>query len=324
MATKTKRSRKSKQTMKDKTNAALAELTEKVVEAIEADPGNWTKPWRETLAGGLPVNALTKRRYSGGNLFWLTLIAQSQGYSTNAWGTYKQWKQLGCQVRKGEKSTLGMFYKRLTITETQEDGEDRTKTIPMLRGFYLFNAEQVEGGLEKVAERFGSEDPSTVDPIEHAEEFFTSISADLRFGGDRAFYRHDAPNDFIQVPERDAFVSSEAFYATLAHEHVHWSGHPSRLDRTKGKHFGDETYAREELVAELGSAFVLGHLGIDTDAEGCGNASYLASWLKVLKSEPRALWSVMGDAARALDHLVEQAGESAELADDIETLEVAA
>lgn len=316
--------RKPKQTMKDKTNAALTELTEKVIAAIEADPGNWTKPWRETLAGGLPVNALTKRRYSGGNLFWLTLAAQGRGYSTNVWATYKQWKQLGCQVRRGETSTLGMFYKRLTITEKQDNGDEREKTIPLLRGFYLFNAEQVEGGLEKVAERFGSDDETTIDIIDHAEEFFDTIGADLRFGGDRAFYRHDAPNDYIQVPERDAFVTSEAFYATLAHEHVHWTGHPSRLDRTKGKHFGDETYAREELVAELGSAFVLGYLGIDTDAEGCGNAAYLASWLKTLKSEPRALWSVMSDAARALDFLVHEAGENGATLETEEAMEVAA
>lgn len=322
MATKKNRSRKPKTTMKDKTDAALRELTEKVIEAIEANPGNWTKPWRETLASGLPTNALTKRRYSGGNLFWLTLTTQGRGYSTNFWATYKQWSELGCQVRKGETSTLGMFYKRLTITE-EVDGQDKTKTIPLLRGFYLFNADQVEGGVEKVAERFGAdEDPSEVDIIDHAEEFFTAIGAELRHGGDRAFFVPAL--DYIQVPVRDSFVTSEAYYATLAHEHVHWSGHPSRLDRTKGKHFGDETYAREELVAELGSAFVLGYLGIDTDAEGCGNAAYLASWLKVLKEEPRALWSVMGDAARALDLLVHEAGENGATLEDEDKMEVAA
>lgn len=306
----------------EKIDAALAELTQTVIDAIEQNPGDWTKPWRETLAAGLPVNALTKRRYSGGNLFWLSLVAHGRGYSTNVWATYKQWQQLGCQVSKGEVSTLGMFYKRITVTD--RDNDDLRKTIPMLRSFYLFNADQVEGGTALVADRFGDGDRDHVEVIEHAEEFFTAIGADLRFGGDRAFYRHDAPNDYIRVPDRDSFVSPEAFYATLAHEHVHWTGHPDRLARTKGKHFGDETYAREELVAELGATFVLSYLGINTAAEGCGNAAYLASWLKVLKAEPKALWSVIGDASRALDLLVHEAGENGETLEDEARTEVAA
>jgi antirestriction protein ArdC len=294
--------------MKDKIDAALAELTERVITAIEEDPGNWTKPWRDMMASGLPTNVLTRKRYSGGNLFWLSVVSDQNGW-TNYWGTYKQWKQLGGQVRKGESGTLAMFYKPVTITK-DEDGETVEKTVPFLRGFYLFNATQVEGGMDIVAERMRIDgwDRDTVDPIDHAEKFFAVIGADVRFGGNRAFYNHD--RDFIQLPERDQFVSSEAFYAATAHEHTHWTGSPDRLNRTKGKHFGDELYAREELVAQLGAAFVLAYLDIDTDAEGCQVESYLASWLKTLKEQPRALWSVLGDASKALNLLTELAGEN--------------
>lgn len=313
--------KKSREAAQAKIDSALADMTQQVIDSIESDPGNWTKPWVSSLSNGLPINVATKNRYSGGNVFWLTIVSVSRGYSTNVWGTYKQWASVGGQVRKGSVSTLGMFYKPIRITE-KKNGEEVEKTIPLLKSFPLFNADQVEGGVEIARERFNVEDREGVDPIEHAEEFFTNVGADLRFGGDQAFYAHGAGADYIQVPVRDDFLSSEAFYATLAHEHTHWTGGPARLNRTKGKHFGDEVYAREELVAELGSAFLLGYLGIDTEAKGCGNAAYLASWLKVLKSEPKALWSVAGDAAKALDFLVHEAGENG--VEDDEDEEVAA
>ena len=313
-------SKKSREATQAKMDAALAAMTAQVIEAIENDPGNWTKPWADTLAGGLPVNVATKKRYNGGNIFWLTIVAQGQNFPTNVWGTYKQWASVGGQVRKGEVSTLGMFYKQIFITE-EVDGEEKRKRIPVLKSFPLFNAAQVEGADEIVAERFPQPDVGEVSPIDHAEKFFAEVGADVRFGGDRAFYRHtagfDGDVDFIQLPERDTFRSAEDFYGTMGHEHVHWTGYKDRLDRTKGKHFGDEVYAREELVAELGSAFLNGYLGI-SGPTGCGHAAYLASWLKVLKEEPRALWSAVGDAAKALDFLVHEAGENGDAFDDEE------
>ncbi|MCA1781850.1 MAG: ssDNA-binding domain-containing protein [Intrasporangiaceae bacterium] len=305
MAAKTKQ-QKNREKQTAKMDSALHDMTEQVIEAIESDPGNWTKPWTATLANGLPINVATKKRYSGGNIFWLAVVGQSRGYSTNVWGTYKQWASVGGQVRKGEGSTLGMFYKMIHITE-EEDGEKKTKRVPILKSFPLFNADQVEGGTDIVATRFPQPKQGTVDVIEHAEEFFASIGSDVRFGGDRAFFSPSL--DFIQVPERDTFRSSEDFYATLGHEHIHWTGGPDRLDRTKGKHFGDDLYAREELVAELGSAFLNSYLGL-SGPTGCGHVAYLASWLRVLKAEPRALWSAVGDAAKALDFLTEAAGEN--------------
>lgn len=307
-------SKKSREETQAKMDAALADMTAQVIEAIENDPGNWTKPWADTLAGGLPINVATKKRYNGGNIFWLTIVAQSQNFPRNVWGTYKQWKSVGGQVRRGEASTLGMFYKQISITE-EVDGVEKHKRIPILRSFPLFNAAQVEGAEDIIAERFPQPEVGEVSPIEHAEKFFAEVGADVRFGGDSAFYTRDL--DFIQLPERDSFRSAEDFYATMGHEHTHWTGAPDRLDRTKGKHFGDEVYAREELVAELGSAFLNGYLGI-SGPTGCSHVSYLASWLKVLKEEPRALWSAVGDAAKALDFLVHEAGENGEAFDDEE------
>ena len=296
-----------------KVDNTLEQITQQVIEAIENDPGNWTKPWADSNIG-LPVNASTKKRYSGGNMFWLTLVGQARGYSTNVWATYKQWASVGGQVRRGESSTVGLFYKQIVITEEDDSGEKKTKRIPILRSFLLFNADQVEGGADIVRKRFEVEDPEEVEPIDAAEEFFSTVGADLRFGGDRAFYRHAnefGDGDFIQLPERDYFRSAEDFYATMGHEHVHWTGAEHRLSRTKGKHFGDEVYAREELVAELGSAILNAYLGISGPTT-CGHAPYIASWLKVLKEQPKALWSVLGDASKAVDFLIHEAGQNGE------------
>lgn len=275
---------------------ALNALTAKMIDAMESEPGEWTQPWR----GALPANGVTGRRYSGTNILLLGLTAGERGYESNRWATFKQWRDAGCSVRKGERSSVVVFYKSLTVPDDDSDDPTATKRVPLLRYNSVFAAEQVDGEhaarLRAPGEAF--------DADESAETFFANVGAIVRHGGDAAHYSKQ--NDAITLPPRATFESSAAYYSTAAHEHVHWTGGPTRLDRISHKRFGDDEYAREELVAELGSVFVMAHLGLRHEPDERQTA-YLAHWSAHLRRKPRDLWSVVGDASAALDWLIERA-----------------
>ena len=285
----------------DRAQQALDALTAKLIDAMESDPGSWTQPWRGTL----PANGVTGRRYSGSNILLLGLTAGERGYESNRWATFKQWKDAGCSVRKGERSSVVVLYKTLRVPDETSDDPDATRRIPLLRYSSVFAAEQVEGEhaarLCAPAEAF--------DADERAERFFAEVGAVVRHGGDSAHYSKQT--DAITLPPRSAFESSDAYYSVVGHEFAHWTGGPNRLDRISHKRFGDDEYAREELVAELGSVFVMAHLGLAHEPDR-RQAAYLAHWSTHLRNKPRDLWSVVGDASSALELLVERAEGAAE------------
>jgi antirestriction protein ArdC len=283
-------------TRNDRAQIALDFLVTKLIDAMESDPGSWTQPWRRAL----PANAVTGRRYSGSNILLLGWTAGEHGYASSRWATYKQWAEAGCHVRKGEKSSVVVFYKSLEIPDPSAQDPEATKRIPLLRYSSVFAAEQVEG---EHAAKLCAPAPA-FDADEQAERFFADVGAVVRHGGDSAYYSKQT--DAITLPPRAAFDSSGAYYSVVAHEHTHWTGGPARLNRIAHKRFGDDEYAREELVAELGAVFIMSHLGLAHEPDR-RQAAYLAHWSAHLRSKPRDLWSVVADASAALDHLVQRA-----------------
>jgi antirestriction protein ArdC len=287
-------------------------VTAQIINSIEQGVGNWRMPWNTSGRYAFsPVNITSKKPYRGINTLCLWASAQFKGYESGEWGTYKQWEERGAQVRKGEKATTVVFWKFANSAETQEGSDDITppsgSRLLFTRGYSVFNAAQVDGYAPM------AETESTVNErIEHAEAFFRQIGADVRHGGNRAYY---APfTDHIQMPPFQAFVENVSYYSTLAHEHAHWTAKASRCDRQLGKRFGDNAYAAEELIAELGSAFTCAHLGLSTEPRA-DHAAYIKSWLKVLKADKRAIFTAASKAQQATDWMIQQARQTIPVAE---------
>lgn len=270
-------------------------VTDKIVAAIEAGAGAFVMPWHVSAATGRPTNALTGHGYRGVNVVALWAEAVMSGYGTGWWASYRQWERLGAQVRRGEHGTVIVFYNRLNTAPTDElDESDRFRLVA--RASRVFNLDQVEGWKPS-----GPAEVSMVEALAEVENFVAATKAVVVHVGSRACYRRDY--DRIELPARDRFrgsptsSASEAYYGTLLHELTHWSGAPHRLNRTFGTRFGDNDYAVEELVAELGAAFLCADLGI-TNEPRPDHAAYVASWLEVLNHDRRAIFTA---AARAND-----------------------
>jgi HK97 family phage prohead protease len=258
-----------------------------LIEKSQKEGGKWEAPWHK--AGNLPKNASTKNMYSGGNLFALMLAAQEKGYTTPNWAGFQQWKSLGGTVRKGEKATVILMPKPLFGEEIDPNTGQKRRVS---RGVYfvtgnVFNLDQIEG-IDK--EKFLQSPVDTMTPEQRVgklEQAIAEVGADIRTGdGSRAYY--SPREDHVVMPPFELFKSPEGYYGTLAHELVHWTGHTSRLDRKNMNQFGSPDYAREELVAEFGSAFLLAMFGLSAEPRE-DHAHYLANWLKVLRDEPNAL-----------------------------------
>jgi antirestriction protein ArdC len=277
---------------------AFTEL--QIVNAIERGAGDFRLPWHRS-AGNImrPVNIASKKAYRGVNVVALWAYAEEFGYSSGTWGTYKQWSEAGAQVRKGEKAAFVVFYKELEFAADPEAGDAETATRLFARATPVFAAEQVDGYQVPVVDPL----PVTViTPIEQAEAFVAATGASITHGGSRAFYRPST--DSIQLPPREAFIGSptstpaESFYSTICHELTHWTSAESRCNRQLGKRFGDHAYAIEELVGELGAAFLCADLRI-TDEPRADHAQYLASWLSVLKANKKAIFTAASKASEA-------------------------
>ena len=249
-----------------------------------------------------PVNVVSKKPYRGINTVCLWAAAQAKGYCSGEWGTYQQWQDRGAQVRKGEKSTLVVFWKFANSTaDSQSDGDTPAGGSQLLftKGYSVFNAAQVDGYTPKVdAER------PMLERIEQADAFFKAIGSDVRHGGNQAFY--SPAGDYVQMPPFHAFRDGLSYYSTLAHEHTHWTANAARCNRELGKRFGDHAYAAEELIAELGAAFTCAHLGLSTEPRE-DHAQYLQSWLRVLKADKRAIFTAASKAQQAADWLTQRA-----------------
>lgn len=278
-------------------------VTSNIISAIEQGAGDFRMPWhRATTADGMPCNAATGAEYRGSNVLTLWATAMGKGYGSNQWATYKQWAAIGAQVRKGEKAAVGIYYNVLERDNADTGDVDK---IPFARPFFVFNAEQVDGyALPDATPRV---DQTTINAA--ADAAVAATGAKITHGGTRAFYRPST--DEVYIPPRDAFIGTEtsnpteAYYSTLMHELAHWTGHDSRLARdfSRSKRFGDEGYAGEELIAELGAAFLCARLGI-TNAPRVDHAQYIAAWLKVLKADSRAVIRAASDAQKAADYIL--------------------
>ena len=277
------------------------EITDKIIELMQAGPDEWKKTWSVAAASGMPVNATTGIGYRGVNILLLWMAAAETGYTTNRWMTYKQAQAIGANVRKGEKSVPCVFFDMIQKKDTQGD---EAEFFPMAKAFHLFNLDQIENLPASLQAVEPMTPGKTFTPCEDADKFLAATGAIIVHQGGKAFYRPSA--DEIRMPHPEAFTTPENYYATVLHELTHWTGHANRLDRnfSKTTRFGDESYAVEELVAELGAAFLAGHFGF-VEATVEDHASYMASWIKVLKDDKSAIFTAARHASAAMDYLLQ-------------------
>lgn len=277
------------------------EITDRIIAELEQGRVPWVQPWGKAKAGiGLPRNAATDRTYSGINILILWGAVIETGYAAQNWLTFRQALSLGGHVRKGERGTTVVYADRFIPKDEQkraaEEG-DEPQAVPFLKRFTVFNVaqcddlpERVHGGAEPLPER---------ETVPHAEALIAATGADFRIGGERAFYVPSA--DYIQVPPQPAFFEQINYYRTCFHELGHWTGHASRLARDLSGSFGCKSYAREELVAEMASAFVCASLSITPTVR---HADYIGSWLEVLREDNRAIFRAASLASKAADYLL--------------------
>jgi antirestriction protein ArdC len=275
------------------------QITNAIVSAIEEGTGKYEAPWH---AMSMPLNAVNRKPYRGVNVLMLWAAAQRHSYTCTEWATYRQWQEAGAQVRKDERSTTVVFWKFYDRSEEQQDDSDVQEDRPRCfsRCYHVFNAGQVDGYVPKLPEQL-----SESMRLKHADRFFERIPAMVKHGGDRAFYSPEG--DFIQMPPFARFKSPEGYVSTKAHEFGHWSGAPSRLNRDLSGRFGDERYSMEELIAELTSSFLCADLQIQSEPR-VDHAPYVSSWLKVLKSDKRAIFTAASKAQEAATYLESLAG----------------
>jgi len=268
-------------------------VTDSIINLLEQDLAPWHKPWSDSdsIDCALPFNAATGRHYSGINVALLWAKGYETGYLMNGWLTYKQALDLGGHVMKGEKSQRIVFWK---FRDVEKNG--KIETIPFARAYSVFNVEQCNG-LEnsKVGELISPVEP---DDVIH---WCQTVGADIRHGGNRACFVPS--HDFIQLPRPEQFENYSVYHATALHELTHWTGHKSRIDRQFGKRFGDQAYAFEELIAEIGSAFLCASIGIE-NAPLEHHASYLDHWLSILKQDKRAIFTAASQSQKACDYCI--------------------
>ena len=286
------------------TTDVYSKVTDKIIAELEKGDRPWMKPWNAEHAAGKITRPLRHNGlpYSGINILMLWGEAMEKGFSAPIWMTFKQGQELGGYVRKGEKGSLVVYANTITKTEhNDETDEDEEHKIPFMKGYTVFNVEQIDN---LPAHYYATAQAPTLDPmqrLEHAEQFFRNTGAVIQHVGNQAFYTID--KDYVKMPPFEFFQDPESYYATLAHEETHWTRHPTRLDRNLGrKKWGDEGYAMEELVAELGSAFLCADLGLTPEVRE-DHAAYIANWLTVLKGDKRAIFSAAAHAQRAAEFL---------------------
>jgi antirestriction protein ArdC len=287
-------------------------ITDAIIAKLEEGTSPWRRPWTSAASIERPLRACGKP-YRGINTIWLWHVAEQRGFTMPTWMTYRQAAELGGQVRKGEKSTIAVFYKSYGKTEQDPaTGEEQTSQRRILKTYNVFNVGQIDG----LPDRFVMPPEPRVRPPEtHRAEidaFIAASGATMITGGSRACYIPSL--DVVHMPDWQDFESYAQYGAVAAHELTHWTGHPSRLNREMSGSFGSETYAREELCAELSSALIGAELGLPVTHLD-NHASYIASWIKLLQHDERALLSAAAKAEAAACWLLERAGRATDAPD---------
>ena len=289
--------------MKPQTPDLYDSVTQQIITAIEDGTATHSMPWHSI--SGLPKNLASDRAYRGINTLLLWLIGNQRGYRTPYWATFRQWLELGHPVRKGEKSATVVFWKDLRgfgqADAVSADGDSESRPRFVARAYHVFNAAQVEDYIVPDMPVLGEAERDQA-----AEAFFASLPLSVTHGGSSAFYRPST--DEICLPAYADFRSANAYYATRGHESVHATGAKTRLDRDLTGRFGSESYAVEELIAELGAAFLCADLALAPELRN-DHAGYVESWLKVLKGDKRAIFTAAAKAQQAVDWLHSNRGE---------------
>ncbi|MFL1013244.1 ArdC family protein [Flavisericum labens] len=284
-------------------------ITNQIINLLESvNIEDYHPPFGELSSLGLPKNPITKHAYNGINILNLWLYQQAKNYTSNEWATFKQWKKVDASVKKGEKSSKIIFYKTLTKSEETENADIEEIKIPMLKVYNVFNANQVEG--YKPNSKNDKPVRNDVKSLENIDLFCKETKAIIKHNGYRAYY--NTRLDYINMPEKPLFQNTpqanatENYYATLLHELTHWTGAKHRLNRFDSKDIGNKTakenYAFEELVAELGSAFLCAHHGI-TQIHPEHHTINIKSWLKSLKDNKAYIFKASAKASKAVEFL---------------------
>jgi antirestriction protein ArdC len=277
-------------------------ITDKIINLLERGTVKTGARWTGSKATGLPVNAKSGEQYHGINVLVLWAEMADKSYASSQWLTFKQAADLGANVRKGEKSVMCVYYR--TVGQRDEaKAEDEQETYFMAKPFWLFNVAQIDGLPADLTTTASATPAKSFNQHQEAEQLLRNSQASIHYGFDSAYYSPSA--DKICLPARERFTSESNFYATALHELSHWTGSETRLNRSFGKRFGDDAYAFEELVAELGAAFTVGQLGM-IDATIEAHADYVQSWIKVLKGDKKAIFTAASQAAKASDFILNQ------------------
>lgn len=276
-----------------------AAVTERIIAELAKGCAPWVRPWNTTGASDLPTNITSQRHYRGANVLTLWIAQAASGYPTAEWLTFKQALHLGGNVRKGETGTPIFYANAVDKTEETTTGDERTRRVPFMKAFTVFNVAQCDNLPARAL-------PQPLPPFEriaNADVFLRAVGADVRHGGDAAFF--SPVTDTIALPQPETFHAPEHYYATALHEHGHWTGAAHRLNRQFGKRFGDNAYAFEELVAELTSAFLCAELALPGTLR---HPEYLAHWIGILRADAQAIWTASARAADAAGYLARCAG----------------
>jgi antirestriction protein ArdC len=269
--------------------AIYQEVTDSIIKQLESGAMPWIKPWKADSTAD--KNFISQKPYQGINRLMLGLSSMINGFDTPVWASFKQWQSLGTQVRKGEKGTKIVFFSPVT-KECKVTGN--LESYNLLKSYYVFNASQVDG----VTIQAPATENKPFNSIIEADKRIEKTGAIIRHGGDSAFF---APSmDIIQMPNKSAFSDESSYYATAFHELTHWTGHESRLKREFGKRFGNPEYAFEELVAEMGAAFLCQDYRIQGELR---HAGYIQHWLKACRNDATAIFKAAALAQKSADYI---------------------
>ena len=289
-------------------------ITDAIIARLEAGVSPWRRTWATTRGySGRPMRACGQP-YRGINALWLWVVADSNGYVSPTWMTYRQASELGGQVRKGERSTIAVFYKTYQARDAGNDattgsGTDEDRTRRVMKSYNVFNVAQIDG----LPERFAPPAPVVAEPGSPQDDahraeidaFIAGTGASIIHGGNEACYYPSL--DTIHLPQPATFDTYSDYGAVAAHELIHWTGHKSRLNRDLANRFGSDAYAAEELVAELGSALIGADLGLPVTHLD-NHASYIDHWLRILRADERGLMNAAARAEEAVTYLLARAG----------------